>query len=197
MKALTAKIGGSRPRGGAVVALHLACSIVAGAGPIPSAVAADAAATEVTAEADAPAPAVPRIARLESWTGADATRHAIGIWSGLTWAPFGGIQEDGWRLRVVSGAGRYTYDGWRIVGGIPAPAHFLGATTFLDAMAGYHLQLGTLTLKPFAGVSIAQHGVTPFDPVSQLIGRTVGVKLALDTWLQLGEAAYLNVDGAW
>ena len=80
---------------------------------------------------------------------------------------------------------------------MPTRARFHGITGWGDALAGYHLQLGTLTLKPFAGISMVQHVVAPIDPVSQTVGRTVGIKLALDSWLRLGPAAWLNVDGGW
>lgn len=154
-----------------------------------------------SAAGDEPADEEPRAppppATRESWTGVDVTRANIAIWSGLTWSPLGAVQDDGLRLRLVAGAGRYTYDGWTLVGGLPAPAHFLGQSRFLDALAGYHIQLGTLTLKPFAGISIAQQAVTPFDPVNPLGGRTLGLKLALETWLRFGDHVWLNVDGSW
>ena len=35
------------------------------------------------------------------------------------------------------------------------------------------------------------------DPVSAVTGRRLGIKLALDTWLRLGTAVWLNVDGSW
>jgi Cellulose biosynthesis protein BcsS len=149
----------------------------------------------VVAEDDTPAPPGP--SSKETWAGIDATRNQVSIWSGLTFAPFGAIQEPGWRLRTVTGAGRYAYDGWMLVKGLPTPARFHGTTLFIDALVGYHLQIGALTLKPFAGAAMVQHVVTPVDPVSQILGRTVGVKLALDSWLRLGEAAWLNVDGSW
>jgi Cellulose biosynthesis protein BcsS len=150
-----------------------------------------------TAEIAAPPSAPPEPSARETWIGADTTRQTAAIWSGVTWAPFGAIQEQGWRVRTVSGAGRYTYDGWTLVRGGPTPAHFKGLTNFSDIFVGYHVQVGALTLKPFAGLATAQHAVTPRDPVSPLIGRTIGVKLALDTWLSLGAQAWLNIDGSW
>lgn len=134
---------------------------------------------------------------IDSWTGADGTLRHASIWSGLTWAPLGTLTEDGWRLRTVTGAGRYGYDGWRLAKGIPVPAHFQGTTTFLDGFVGYQFQFGTVTLKPFVGVTLVQHAVVPVDPVSALSGRVIGVKLALDTWTRLGDAGWVNVDGSW
>ena len=143
------------------------------------------------------APATPSGNTYEIWAGGDATRRTASIWSGLTWSPLGGIQEAGWRLRGVAGGGRYTYDGWRIVGGLPRPAHFRAVTLFGDALVGYHLQIGSLTLKPFAGLSMVEHRSLPFDPVSRINGRTVGAKVALETWWNIGSSAWLNVDGSW
>ncbi len=143
------------------------------------------------------APAAPSANSYEIWAGGDATRRYASIWTGLTWAPFGNIQEQGWRVRGVTGAGRYSYDGWRIVGGLPQPAHFRAITLFGDALVGYQLQIGALTLKPFAGIAMVEHRVVPLDPVSRINGRTVGAKVALDTWWAIGPSLWLNVDGSW
>lgn len=53
------------------------------------------------------------------------------IYSGAQYAPFGGVQQDGVRLRIVGGYGD----------------HATGTVAFTDVLAGYHLQLGTLTIK--------------------------------------------------
>ena len=151
----------------------------------------------VQPDGETTAPASPSGNTYEIWAGADATRRTASIWSGLTWSPLGGIQETGWRLRGVAGGGRYAYDGWRIVGGLPQPAHFRAVTLFGDALVGYHLQIGTLTLKPFAGISMVEHRALPFDPVSRINGRTFGVKVALETWWNVGSSLWLNVDGSW
>jgi hypothetical protein len=146
---------------------------------------------------EAVAPAVPGGNSYEIWAGGDATRRYASIWTGLTWAPFGSIQESGWRLRGVTGGGRYAYDGWRIVGGLPTPAHFKAVTLFGDALVGYQLQIGSLTVKPFAGISMVDHRSLPFDSVSRINGRTLGAKLALDTWWAVGPSLWLSVDGSW
>ena len=172
----------------------LLVGVIAAAG-IAQAAAAETA--EPDAVAEAPSATRPTASSLESWAGADITRHYGSIWSGLTWAPLGSLTEDGWRLRTVTGAGRYAYDGWMLASGIPVPARFRGQNAFLDGLIGYHLQLGGLTLKPFAGVGMVQHAVAPLDPVTELTGRAIGVKVALDSWLRLGPAAWLNVDGSW
>lgn len=133
----------------------------------------------------------------EAWIGAEGTRRYASIWTGLTWAPFGDVRIPGLRLRAVTGGGRYSYDGWRIVNGLPAPSGFKGLTAFADALVGYHVQIGALTLKPFAGIAVSEHWITPLDPVSRIAGRSIGAKIALETWLNVGTSAWLNVDGSW
>lgn len=133
----------------------------------------------------------------EIWAGGDGTHRYASIWTGLTWAPLGAIDQDGIRLRAVTGAGRYTYEGWRLVGGLPAPARFTGISMFADALVGYHLQWGALTLKPFAGVAMAEHWTLPSDPISRINGRSVGAKLVLESWLRMGPALWANVDASW
>lgn len=153
--------------------------------------------TAIADDTSAEVAAPPAAAKVESWIGADLTRRYGSIWTGLTWAPFQSLDAPGWRLRAVTGAGLYAYDGWAITDGVPAPARFHGRSLLGDALVGYQLQLGRLTLKPFAGIAIVQYAVSPVDPVSQTTGWTVGPKLSLESWLWLSDDLWVAADGSW
>src|SRR5437870_2497512 len=55
-------------------------------------------------------------AHFEFWTGAQAYDHVWSLYSGSTVAPFGSVQEDGVRLRLVAGYGADRYSGPRALG---------------------------------------------------------------------------------
>ena len=116
---------------------------------------------------------------------------------GVTAAPFGGLDEDGLRLRAVGGYGAYTYSGRRAAGVGSRIREFEGETAFADLLAGYQKQLGPLTVKGFAGLMTAGNRITPDDPETAIRGRGLGAKLALETWWTISEQAWASVDVSW
>jgi Cellulose biosynthesis protein BcsS len=134
----------------------------------------------------------------EIWSGAQAYDRIWSLYSGTTVAPFGSIQEDGLRLRLVAGYGADRYSGPRALGAGPAQdVAFKGTGSFADALVGYHRQLGPLTLKVFAGIATADRQIQPDDPDAVVHGAGLGGKLALETWWNLGEAAWTSVHVSW
>jgi hypothetical protein len=135
--------------------------------------------------------------RFEMWVGAQAIAHAWSLYSGVTAAPFGGIRQDGLRLRAVAGYGAYTYSGPRAVGQGSRVFTFRGEAPFTDLLAGYHKQLGAVTLKAFAGVALAEHRLAPDDPETAVRGSGAGAKLVLETWWTLSDRAWASLDLSW
>lgn len=119
------------------------------------------------------------------------------MYSGSTVAPFGAIQEDGVRLRVVAGYGADRYSGPRAVGAGSQIVAFKGTGSFVDALIGYHEQLGALTVKAFAGVTAADRQIRPDDPETVVRGAGLGGKMALETWWNLSDWAWTSVDLSW
>ena len=135
--------------------------------------------------------------RFELWSGAQAYDHIWSLYSGATVAPLGGIQDDGVRLRIVAGYGADRYSGPRAVGGGSQVVSFKGTGSFADLLLGYHQQLGPLTVKAYAGLAAADGQVTPDDPETAIRGAGLGGKIALETWLNLGDQAWTSVDVSW
>lgn len=98
------------------------------------------------------------------------------IYSGAQYAPFGGVQQDGVRLRIVGGYGD----------------HATGTVAFTDVLAGYHLQLGTLTIKFFAGLMAEDRHAD--GPDASLDGADWGGKAVLETWWTITDHAWLSAD---
>jgi len=103
----------------------------------------------------------------------------------------------GVRLRLVGGYGADRYSGPRALGAGSHIVAFKGTGSFADALAGYHQQLGPLTVKVFAGATTADRQIRPDDPETVVRGIGYGGKVAVETWWTLGEAAWTSVDLSW
>lgn len=152
-----------------------------------------------------PGTAAPEPFWREVWIGADATTSSWLVYSGITLSPLSGIHDDGPRLRFATGYGGYRWKGTaRTTEG--EIARGAGTTFYADILAGYLKRFGPLTAKAFAGVSLSGHSVTshfqPFDvPVAPnetpIDGREIGVKAALEFWLNIGTRGWSSLDLNW
>lgn len=132
----------------------------------------------------------PSGAAMETWIGIEAAGRARSAYAGFTWAPFGLVQTDGWRLRGTTGYGAYAYTG-RIDS---VDSTIRGAVSFGDVLLGYQVGLGALTLKAFGGVTFDSHDLRPFDPGNAVNDTAIGAKVALEAWLNLTSRAWASVD---
>jgi len=130
---------------------------------------------------------LPAPARFEVWSGAQGYQRDWSIYAGVTTAPFGAIQQDGLRLRVVGGWGA---TGNPMAGSVAADA------SFADALLGYQVQAGQLTVKAFAGLAVLER-YTRAGGAAPPAWQAVGGKVQLETWLNLGDRAWSALDVAW
>jgi len=142
-------------------------------------------------------PTSPAIAKNELWAGTDVTAHAWSVFAGSTYAPFGSIREDGWRLRVTTAYGRYHYNGYERIGSRLTAKTIQGEVSFTDVLAGYQLKLGALTLKAFAGGAFDLHRIDTLDTSYEAAGGARGARAALESWLDLGSMGYAQLDGSF
>jgi hypothetical protein len=122
----------------------------------------------------------------EIWMGADAGLHNWLVYSGTTYAPFDDIHGDGFRLRSTAGYGRYTYQ-WNAKTRIDVPK------TTADVLVGYQQRFGSLTAKVFAGAAMLGD-LTVLSAKSQRPQTSLGVKGAVELWLNLGDDAFTSLD---
>ena len=135
--------------------------------------------------------------KYEAWAGADMTSHSRSFYGGMTTSLSGDIRVDGFRLRSAAGYGTYAYTSPRWNGIVRAPVHFDGVQTFTDLMLGYQHGFGPWIIKVFVGGSQDQHVISPFDSENPVQGQRMGVKAAIETWLNIADKAFLQTETSW
>lgn len=125
--------------------------------------------------------------------GADATSHVWLLYSSSTISPFGGIFDNGLRLRFSGGYGGYRYSA------PPGASNrsFKATTAFSDVLVGYAHRLGPLTAKAFVGAAIIGHDIRPLDDRNEVQGNEYGPKAVAELWLNLGSQGWASIDLNW
>ncbi|HPG89460.1 MAG TPA: cellulose biosynthesis protein BcsS [Hyphomicrobium sp.] len=135
----------------------------------------------------------------EVWGGADATRDVWLLYTGVTLAPLSkDIYSDGVRLRVNSGYGQYQFDERKTncvdKPGLSCFARLTVDVAYTDALIGYHLRLGELTAKAFAGASMVSHSFGNQISDNAVQGMAFGATGGLEFWLNLGNDGWTSLD---
>jgi Cellulose biosynthesis protein BcsS len=138
----------------------------------------------------------------EVWAGADVSNGKASsswlIYSGATSAPFGGIYENGLRLRATIGYGQYSYTHLKNqTSKKPEVTTFDATTAFADVLVGYLYRYNSLTAKAFVGVSFIDHDIAPFDTGNISINSAVGAKGVLEFWYNSSPKAWSSLDLAY
>ena len=141
----------------------------------------------------------PKYGWREVWGGADATKDVWLLYTGVTLAPLSkDIYSDGLRFRVNSGYGQYQYEGRTLacdtLGVFDCAKKIKVDVTSTDALIGYHLRLGELTAKAFAGASMISHDFGRQETKKSVQGVDIGATAALEFWLNLGKDGWTSLD---
>ncbi len=124
---------------------------------------------------------LPEKARNAMYSGAVLHGTDWLVYSTAVRSLWGGIHEQGWQVRVMSGRGRYRYEGEGSAEGISYQAD----KTVVEAMAGYQLVSRPFFMKLYAGPHMEIHTVAPADPVKPDQGRKIGAKVQFEGWMDL------------
>jgi hypothetical protein len=157
-------------------------------------------ASSARAEQQTNAPVTPpALYRSEISGGTSTAGAAWSAYGAMTYSFSGDIRLDGVRMRSGAGYGEYRYDGLRWNDATQSAAHqsFKGTQAFADLLLGYQKSIGPLTVKAFAGIAQLQHDIAPFDPENLVQGQKFGAKLALETWLNIGDIGFVQADASW
>ena len=136
--------------------------------------------------------------RVLLFSGRDLWRNGAFAYGGLLVAP-GGIDRDGFNLKLVLAGGLYRYIGGSAAGSPPgslAGWQIVGAETALMAMPGWRVKRGELEVKVFFGPDIENHRLWPDDPANRLRGRSFGLRFATEIWYEPSATTMLAGDAA-
>lgn len=112
------------------------------------------------------------------FSGVDLWRHAAFAHDGLQWAP-AGVGSDGIIFKAIASSGTYRYRA-----GSLNNAEVTGLMYGAAVMPGLHFTRHGVSVSVFAGLDVQVHTLSPFDPGNDLQGRRVGVRTAIDLWME-------------
>jgi hypothetical protein len=113
--------------------------------------------------------------RVFFFAGADVASDSAYGWSGFVAAPLGLLDEDGWRVRVAGGAGRYRYTTGNVAGGVNEASIMSG-----ELMAGYRFSSGSGSVTLYAGAHVENQNLAAPDPGHPAQGTEAGIKVAAE-----------------
>lgn len=119
--------------------------------------------------------------------GIDAASETTFLWMGATYAPFGILADDGWRIRVMGGAGVYRYRTPLAPEGINDANVFSG-----ELLAGYRKTFRgvfgqTLYVGAFAGLHYEDQILVYDDPFNAARGSEGGIKGSIELYSRIHE----------
>jgi hypothetical protein len=142
------------------------------------------------AELDLPTTDVGNLHHLDRYLifgGFDLWRNGGFGHGGLLWSP-GGLERDGFTLKLLLAGGLYRYnlDRTLIVGShvVTIRQQIVGIQELVSVMAGWRIKRGPLEATVFAGPDLQAHRLVPDDPDNPMRGIRMGVRVGGDLWYQ-------------
>ena len=117
----------------------------------------------------------PLMDRIFFFAGGDLARDNYFAWSGIVAAPQGLLHEDGPRLRVMAGTGRYRYRTGAVASGVNE-----GRIVSGELMLGFRRTIGETIATLFIGAQIENQTLAAPDPGHRAQGTAAGAKAALE-----------------
>jgi hypothetical protein len=112
-------------------------------------------------------------ARFLLFSGADLWRNGGSLHLGALWSP-GGVNHDGFTLKVLLAQGRYLYRA--------GVNDIRGTHAAVSVLPGWKFTRDRLHLTVFAGLDAQQHRLAPDDPGNGLRGSHLGLRAGADLW---------------
>jgi len=107
------------------------------------------------------------------FTGADLWHKGGSTYGGAVWSP-GGLNQDGFTLKMLLAGGDYLYRASAI--------DVRGVDVVASILPGYRIKRGNLEIKMFVGIDVQHHWTLPFDPWNRLRGTHAGARFNIDAW---------------
>ena len=117
-------------------------------------------------------------------TGVGLSGEGFHTYGGVSYAPFGHLDEDGWRVRALSKAFQFTYDTTTIKGNkAKITARGLG----LEGETGWYLRGQNWDVLGLIGIVWRDHDLFPPDPAAILARPKLGASATVETRYDLDE----------
>lgn len=107
------------------------------------------------------------------FSGFDLWRSGGSFYGGIQWAP-GGLNQDGFTLKVLLAQGSYRY--------LAGSTNIRGTSLLGAVLPGWRIKRGDFEIKVFAGPDFQNHRLSPDDPGNSLRGNHVGLRIGADLW---------------
>jgi hypothetical protein len=119
----------------------------------------------------------------------DLWRHGGFAHGGVVWSP-GGVDREGFALKVMLGGGTYRYISGAL-GNTEVSGRLLAATI----LPGWRFVRGKFIATIYGGLDLQNHRLTPDDPSAGLRGGYVGVRLNAEIWYEPTPTTMIAADG--
>ena len=116
------------------------------------------------------------------FAGFDLWRNGGTFYGGAQWAP-GGLNNDGFTLKVLLAEGSYLYR--------TGASDIRGTNLLAAIMPGWRIKRGDLEIKAFAGLDLQNHRLSPDDLSNSLRGNHAGLRVGADIWWEPTRAMML------
>lgn len=113
--------------------------------------------------------------RMFAFGGVDVARGSSSAWIGVVGAPLARLGDNGPRLRMMGGYGRYSYETGIVPGGINDGEYGTG-----EFMLGWRHDLSGIIVTTYIGAHIEQHSLAQPDPGNPARGSETGVKALVE-----------------
>jgi hypothetical protein len=127
-------------------------------------------------------------ARTILFSGRDFWRNGAFAYGGLLFAP-GGIEDDGYLLKILLSGGLYRYDAENLGG-----ERVIGAEWLAQVLPGWRIKRGNAEFKFFMGPEFQKHRLWPDDPANRLRGNSFGLRAAGEIWYEPTPATMIAFD---
>lgn len=107
------------------------------------------------------------------FSGFDLWRSGGSFYGGVQWSP-GGLNEDGFTLKLLLAEGSYRY--------LAGTTNIQGTGLLASLMPGWRIKRDNLEVKVFAGLDLQNHRLSPDDPANSLRGNHAGLRVGAELW---------------
>lgn len=129
--------------------------------------------------------------RIFFFSGLDVARDSAFGWAGLTAAPIGLLSEDGLRIRIMGGAGRYRYRTSSVPGGSNE-----GNVGSGEILLGFHGSLREVSFTAYLGAHLEDQRLAAPDPGNAAAGTAFGIKAAMEAHVRINPIWAVTASGA-